>query len=102
MSAIEEINAAIVKLNELSAQPQPPFFTGWDDENFTDGNWDDHVSEGFEYGVAWGEWKAVHRTIDAQLAIMQTTVEEEHAEWLTELEWQNALNLARAINGDSK
>lgn len=38
------------------------------------------------------------RIVEAQIKVLQTTIDDEHADWLTELEWQNALALARAIN----
>jgi len=105
MNTLEEIQAAIEKLTELKAQPEPPFFTGWDDENFTDGNWDDHVSEGFDYGTAWGEWRAIHRTIDAQLAILTRAADMAliFGGHFPVCNYDHiALALARAITGDSK
>jgi len=39
----------------------------------------------------------LYRTIDAQLKILRTTLDDEHADWLTELEWRNSVALAEAI-----
>lgn len=104
MSAVDEIQAAIVKLTELKESPKPPYFDRWNDEDFTYGNLDDAVEEGFDFGEAYGKWHEAHRTIDAQLAILADFADRYALR--TKSDWvpiapaaSNALALARAING---
>jgi hypothetical protein len=105
ITAAEEIQAAMVELNasrqHLVACPEFQYSAvrhvarncDMEHECKNEGE-----NCGWQYETA-AAFDMLTRTIDAQLKILETTIQDEHADWLTELEWQNALALARAING---
>ena len=74
MNAVEKIQAAIEWLEVIKAAPSPVYLTNYDYEMVQDGNDDDLVSYAFDAGVAYGSHGAVHRTIDAQLAILRSAL----------------------------
>ena len=102
MNSAEKIQTAIAELEALKAAS-------------TQGKWAVSAKQldirGFVYapsvcaGCGWDRDTdadaelivTLHRTIDAQLKILRTTLDDEHADWLTELEWRNSVALAEAI-----
>ena len=102
MNTAEKIQTAIAELEALKASS-------------TQGKWAVSAKQldlsGFVYapsvcaGCGWDRDTdadaelivTLHRTVDAQLKILRTTLDDEHADWLTELEWGNAVALAEAI-----
>lgn len=96
MSPVDEIRAAIDKLTKVRDEPQPPYFDRWNEDDFSCGNLDDAVEEGFSYGRTYGEWHALHATIDAQMAILEAAVGGGHDDPTAVA---CAFVLAEAING---
>ena len=70
MSDRSDIAAALAKLTEIKNTPRPPYFDRWNGTDFTYGNLDDAVCEGFEFGQNYGEWRGVQDTLDFQLSIL--------------------------------
>ena len=71
MSKRSDIAAALAKLMEIKNTPRPPYFDRWNGKDFTYGNLDDAVQEGFEFGQNYGEWRGVQDTIDVQMSVLQ-------------------------------
>ena len=71
MSNRSNIAAALAKLTEIKNAPRPPYFDRWNGKDFTYGNLDDAVQEGFEFGQNYGEWRGVQDTLDAQMSVLQ-------------------------------
>jgi len=116
MSAVEEIQAAIEKLTKLKAESTPgPWFLTY--EKSTHPRLWGNASENDADPVALAQNRGnaelivlLHRTIDAQLAILNHDVAlftefEEHGnarQWELAIERAGDLALARAINGDTQ
>jgi len=79
MTAVEEVQAAIAKLEAEKAMPEP------------------EAEETFGDGMDWGIWYARSRSVDAQLAILRDDLEVcLKNDWIVQ---RLVLMLARAING---
>jgi hypothetical protein len=121
MSTIEEIQAAIDKLTKLKAESTPKPWHDWEDDLTGEVDlWHDqeqrlHIANVGVAGMPRVEADAelitvLHRTIDAQLALLTHTVEirGKYVEQGFERHWEAAvrdagdLDLARAINGGTQ
>jgi hypothetical protein len=108
MSAIEEIEAAIVKLTELHhAAPAGPWGYTDDGDGYSIQGSDDYGHE-FCNSFTWSDNSyasdlivTLHRTIDAQLAILRH-VAMHYSGDLGIGTNRHVIALAHAINGDSK
>ena len=98
MSAVEEIQQAIATLERLRAESTPGAWEGYDDGILVGIN-SPQVTVAFEGDLRVRDIDLIvtlHRTIDAQLAIMRLSLGDARG---SEFCWQFALPLARSING---
>jgi len=100
LTPVEEVRAAIDVLTAQKDSPRPPFYDRWNDEDFTYGNLDDAVYEGFEFGDAWGKWHEQQRMVDAHLTILRGEVNFCQINGYSPS--NGKLDLARAINGTAQ
>lgn len=111
MSAVEEIQAAIEKLTELRDERGYVEMNGWLAE-IREGATGAIEDPGYEGLTNDPIIVTLHRTIDAQLAILEAAVGhfperfmqvQDQREWLDKRpSTRNALDLARAINGGTQ
>ena len=114
MSAVEEIQAAIDKLTKLKAESTPKPWHDWEDDLTGEVDlWHDqeqrlHIANFGIAGMPRGEVDAeliavLHRTIDAQLAILHHAIDEyEPRDDTMSFITEDGLTLARAINGGTQ